>query len=247
MLADTPLPEHAAPAPVSRPRGRLRPAGLLALLAWIVPGSGQLLLGEWRKALAMAFGIYGLYAVGLWLTGFTAVDPQGRTLHFAAQVWGGGPTALTWWLTKGVTQTTFLPYLDVGQLYVAVASLLNVVAITDAVHGAHLHNRTILARRAEAAARARAAATAAAAAAAGPVSLDEATQLTTEPANEDEDEDEVVPAEPTSSIHLEGGVREPESPLLGVVTPKLERSLDLPESPDTEATEPGSTESGERS
>ena len=135
----------------SKPRGSCRPLGIVAFLAWVLPGSGQLILGEWRKAIAMAFGIFGLYALGLWLTGFTAVNPETRTLEFAAHVWAGGPTALTWWLTDGLVQTTFLPYLDVGRLYVAVASLLNVVAITDAVHGAQSHNRTVLARRAEAA------------------------------------------------------------------------------------------------
>jgi hypothetical protein len=106
---------------------------LVALAGWVLPGLGHALLGQWRAATLMMGAILALYGGGLALTDFTAVDPERHGLEFIAHVFAGGPTALTTWLTDGHEPTRFLPYLDIGRLYVAVASLLNLVAITDAV------------------------------------------------------------------------------------------------------------------
>ena len=97
---------------------------------------GHALLGQWRAATLMMGAILALYGGGLALTDFTAVDPERHGLEFIAHVFAGGPTALTMWLTEGLEPTRFLPYLDVGRLYVAVASLLNLVAVTDAIEKA---------------------------------------------------------------------------------------------------------------
>lgn len=105
----------------------------MALAAWLVPGLGHALLGQWRAATLMMGSILALYCGGLALTDFTAVDAELHGLEFIAHVFAGGPTALALWLTEGHEPTRFLPYLDIGRLYVAVASLLNLVAVTDAL------------------------------------------------------------------------------------------------------------------
>ncbi len=110
-----------------------RPLPLVALAGWVAPGLGHALLGQWRAATLMMGAILALYGGGLALTDFTAVDPELHGLEFIAHVFAGGPTALAAWLTDGLEPTRFLPYLDVGRLYVAVASLLNLVAATDAI------------------------------------------------------------------------------------------------------------------
>mgnify|MGYP001813073571 CR=1 FL=1 len=120
-----------------------RPLALVGLLGWLVPGFGQLLLGRVRKAVVMGLSICGLYAGGLWLTGFVCVDPEKYGLEFVAHVLAGGPTLLTLQLTDGLLPQTFHPHFDVGRLYVAVASLLNVVAVSDALGDALTHNAAV--------------------------------------------------------------------------------------------------------
>ena len=81
-----------------------------------------------------------------WST-FTCVNTEQYTLEFVAQIFAGGPTLLTLSLTEGLTVSAFLPHFDVGRLYVDVAGLLNVVAISDALGLALAHNARVTALR----------------------------------------------------------------------------------------------------
>ncbi len=130
------------------PIPRRRPPLLVGLLGWAVPGLGQIVVGRPDKALMMLIAIGGLYFWGLALTGFSCVNPDTYTLEFAAHVFAGGPTALTLLLTESITtEGSYYPYFEVGRLYVAVAGLLNAVAISDALTDAQVHNAEVEALR----------------------------------------------------------------------------------------------------
>ena len=89
--------------------------------------------GRARKGLVMLVAIGGLFITGLALTAFTCVNPDEYGLEFVAQIFAGGPTLAALFTTKGLTVTEFMPHFDVGRLYVDVAGLLNVVAVSDAL------------------------------------------------------------------------------------------------------------------
>src|SRR5262245_9939933 len=121
----------AAPTPPLRSR---RPSPLAAaLLGWLVPGLGHLYAGRGRKGLYFFAVIGATYVGGLLLADFRCVSWERDPFWFAAQSVAAGPTALVAWLTRDLPIDRRIPTFDVGLLYVSVASLLNAVAVADAL------------------------------------------------------------------------------------------------------------------
>jgi len=125
-------------APVTR-----RSAFVAAALGWLLPGLGQLYMGRPGKAFLMLVSIGGLFYLGLYLTDFTCVNPNTYSLEFAAHAFLGGPTAAAYYQTRDIVVTQPLPWFEVGRLYAAVAGLLNVVAICDALGEVLAHNQRV--------------------------------------------------------------------------------------------------------
>jgi hypothetical protein len=138
--------ETTAGAPVRLPRRR-SPA-LAVLLGWLCPGLGQLYAGRAAKAAIFLVAVLPAFGLGWWLTDFTGVNPRLYTLDFFAQILAGGPTAGALHLSEGLTLEALPRWLDVGRLYLAVAGLLNLVAICDALGEVIGHNRRADALRA---------------------------------------------------------------------------------------------------
>lgn len=123
--------------------GGPRSAFIATALGWLLPGLGQVYVGRPGRGFVMLIAIGGLFYAGLWLTAFTCVNPQTYSLEFIAHAFLGGPTAVTYALTQNMQQTEPLAWLEVGRLYAAVAGLLNIVAICDAVSEVLAHNERI--------------------------------------------------------------------------------------------------------
>ena len=135
----TPAPEP--PGTPALPRRIRRRSPLVAgILGWAVPGLGQVYAGRPGKGLLLAATIVGLFYGGWAMTGFTGVNPYEYGLEFVAHAWIGGPTAYAYWTTRELMLTQPEPWFEVGRLYVAVAGLLNIVAICDALGGVLEHN-----------------------------------------------------------------------------------------------------------
>jgi hypothetical protein len=126
-----------------------RSAFVAAVLGWVVPGLGQVYVGRPLKGLVLGLTIGGLFLGGLALTGFTCVNPDTYSLEFAAHALIGGPTAAAYWLSRDVVLTHPLPWFEVGRLYAAVAGLLNVVAICDALGDVIEHKGRVAVRERE--------------------------------------------------------------------------------------------------
>ena len=142
MTLTTTTPAATLPA-LTTPLGERRSAFVATALGWLLPGLGQVYVGRPGRGFVMFLAIGGLFFLGLHLTAFTAVNPDTYSLEFIAHVFQGGPTALTYYLTQDLAQTEPLRWLEVGRLYAAVAGLLNVVAICDAVGEVLAHNDRI--------------------------------------------------------------------------------------------------------
>jgi TM2 domain-containing membrane protein YozV len=107
--------------------------GVAAFLGWLLPGLGHVVLGRPGKGLSYFVVIGGAYGLGLVLTEGLGVSYARHPVWLAAQAWLAGPTVLAAWLTKDLEVVRRIPLFDVGQLYLAVAALLNLVAIADAL------------------------------------------------------------------------------------------------------------------
>jgi hypothetical protein len=102
------------------------------LLGWLVPGLGHWKIGQ--KARGMFFGVplVALFLAGLLLSDFRCVSPFDRHPIWAlTQIPGGALTIVTAALTSSLTIQRDNSYYSAGCLYVAVACLLNLVALCD--------------------------------------------------------------------------------------------------------------------
>lgn len=101
------------------------------LLAWLVPGSGHLKIGRAWPGLFVFLAIVPLYVGGMALAGYENVSWVRHPIYFwAAHVWGGVLTGAAAFATQHV-EPSGGPDRSVGELFTAIACLLNVIAIAD--------------------------------------------------------------------------------------------------------------------
>ncbi len=109
-----------------------RPGALLpVLLAWVVPGAGHLKLGRVWPGVFVAGAVLPLFVLGMALAGYENVSFDRHPWYFALHVGAALPTALAHFLTEGRQLTEVMPHYKTGELYTAVAGLLNIVAAVD--------------------------------------------------------------------------------------------------------------------
>jgi len=66
--------------------------GYVALvLAWLVPGLGHVMLGEWRRGVVFAVTIHGLFALGMLIAGVKAINPPEQQIWTYTQYLSGWP------------------------------------------------------------------------------------------------------------------------------------------------------------
>jgi hypothetical protein len=112
---------------------RVPSAFLAALLGWLVPGLGQAYAGRPLRALYFAAVVLATFLAGLLLADFRAVSWQRERVWFVAEAFAALPTALAQVFAGDMDLVRRIPTYEVGQLYCAVASLLNLVVVGDAI------------------------------------------------------------------------------------------------------------------
>jgi hypothetical protein len=110
-----------------------RPDPILpVLLAWLVPGAGHLKIGKLWPGVFVFSAILPLYVAGMALTGFENVSWERHPIYFyAAHIFGGLLTGAAALLTRHVDVREYMADRSTGELFTAVACLLNIVAIAD--------------------------------------------------------------------------------------------------------------------
>jgi hypothetical protein len=109
-----------------------RPPLLPVLLAWLLPGGGHLAIGRLWPGVFVFAAVLPLYVGGMAMTGFQNVSWERHPIAFwAMHVFGGGITAAAALLTRHVEPLEAMPEKSVGELFTAVACLLNLIAISD--------------------------------------------------------------------------------------------------------------------
>jgi TM2 domain-containing membrane protein YozV len=121
-----------------------------ALLGWIFPGLGHLMIGQQRRGWLIMFGVLFLIAFGLLIGGLDTVDMKQDQLWFMAQA-GNGPIAflldffnqsfLKSASAEHQSAMTSLGNLNaIGTLFIALSGLMNIVVILDAFAGPNRSN-----------------------------------------------------------------------------------------------------------
>jgi hypothetical protein len=132
-----------------------------AILAWLWPGLGHIQLGERRRGFLVMFGVLFLFVSGVLIGGIDSVDHRQDRLWFLAQVLCGPIAVVTDLANQKIANKPLPPNWErryqqadpavrtrigqkglghvneMGTLYGALAGLMNLVAILDALHPSH--------------------------------------------------------------------------------------------------------------
>lgn len=116
-----------------------------AFLAWVLPGLGHLFMGQRTRGWLIMFGTFFLITCGLLIGGIDVVDMQRDRLWFIAQAFNGPITFILDFLNQAFLKTaeeatqarlTSLGNINAtGTLYIALAGLMNLVVMLDALAG----------------------------------------------------------------------------------------------------------------
>jgi hypothetical protein len=114
-----------------------------AILAWLWPGAGHISLGQRKRGGLIMFGVLFLVLLGILIGGFDCVDRREDRLWFLAQGCCGPITFAADWVNqqwiKGLPDeervlTTGVSHVgEMGTLFVALAGLMNLVVVLDAL------------------------------------------------------------------------------------------------------------------
>lgn len=152
--AAQPDEESAGPPPGADPEDRPDAAGTTessalrwtlptCVLAWLVPGTGHLLMGRWGRALLFGPLIGTLFLAGLALDGKVYRPVEGDPLSYLAALGASGVGSLyivVHALELGEGDVA-APYHEYGNTFTLVAGLLNLLVILDAFDLAVLRAR----------------------------------------------------------------------------------------------------------
>lgn len=124
-----------------------------AVLAWLWPGAGHISLGEKKRGLFVMAGVLFLFISGLLIGGVNVVDRRDDRLWFIAQIFCGPVTLAADYANQNLIKRPIMQHSpeelrdpdqwrtisvghinEIGKLYVALAGLMNLVAILDALH-----------------------------------------------------------------------------------------------------------------
>ena len=124
------------------------PAPIVAIVNWLIPGSGYLLLGQFARGLTIGLTILSLFVLGMLIGGIHVVDPPSfQAIHgnvvrtalekpaYIGQFFAGIIGIVSGWF--GPSQpVSHARANDIGTLYTAVAGMLNLLATIDSSYRA---------------------------------------------------------------------------------------------------------------
>lgn len=109
----------------------------VALAAWIIPGAGHFLVRERKRGVILFVVITALFVTGLWAGSIGVVNWVTGKVWFYGQILCTPAVGLIGNITKHGDYPAYGHPADVGQIYTAIAGLLNLLCILSAVYMAY--------------------------------------------------------------------------------------------------------------
>jgi hypothetical protein len=109
----------------------------VALAGWVIPGGGHFLIKQPKRGMIIFITITLTFGLGLYLGSIGIIDSVGGWAWYIAQMMA---TPAVWILDHLARNGAYQSYgrpCDLGQIYTAVAGLLNLLGIFSAVYMAY--------------------------------------------------------------------------------------------------------------
>jgi len=110
---------------------------LTALLAWLVPGAGHLLIKHKKRGIIIFAAISFLFVLGLFVGSIAVINPVQDKLWYMAQILTSPLIAIIGKITVHGNYQSYGKPFEVGQIYTSIAGLLNLLCIINAVYIAY--------------------------------------------------------------------------------------------------------------
>lgn len=110
---------------------------IVGLLGWLIPGAGHLAIKENKRAIVIFVTITVLFVTGLYIGSIGIIDPVYARLWYFTQIMVSPAVFLLANIAKSGGYEVYGHPQDIGQIYTAVAGLLNLLCILSAVYMAH--------------------------------------------------------------------------------------------------------------
>jgi hypothetical protein len=119
---------------------------VVGLAGWVIPGAGHFLIKQPRRAGIIFTTIVLIFGLGLYVGSIGVIDSVGGWAWYIAQMM---VTPLVWildYLARGGSYRTYGRPCDLGQIYTAVAGLLNLLSILSAMYMAYAGRGELIGR-----------------------------------------------------------------------------------------------------
>lgn len=111
---------------------------MVAAAGWLFPGAGYALLKQYKRAAVIAVAIIATFLLGLYAGSIAVIDPVNAKPWFFAQILNSPIVFYLGNISVNAQSTVFAKPQEIGQIYTAVAGLLNLLCIINATHAAYL-------------------------------------------------------------------------------------------------------------
>lgn len=110
---------------------------LVAIAAWAVPGGGHFIIGQRKHAAVLFVTITLTFLTGLYIGSIGIIDPVGAKPWYLAQILTSPAVGLLGQIAQRGDFPVFGRPADYAQIYTALAGLLNLLCILNAVYRAY--------------------------------------------------------------------------------------------------------------
>ena len=117
---------------------------IVGLAAWAIPGAGHFIIKEKKRAVIIFITITVTFLLGLYVGSIAVIDSVGAKIWYYAQILVSPAVgALAHATSQAVTESGERIYVSygnpnsIGQIYTAIAGLLNLLCIISAVYMAY--------------------------------------------------------------------------------------------------------------